>query len=106
MLVKDQWIGHHLLFQDKDTLYLAGGYGENSAGELVTYPVVSSVNLPALVDGRDAWQGYFLENDRVGRIATGSIHRRSDLLKLDDGFFYPSLAATSFMGSYRGFETA
>ena len=46
--VKDQWLSSNLLhFQDKDTLYLAGGYGENSAGELVTYPVVSSVNLPS-----------------------------------------------------------
>src|SRR6516225_4719013 len=50
--VKDQWLSSNLLhFQDKDTLYLAGGYGENSVGELATYPVMSSVNLPALIDG-------------------------------------------------------
>jgi hypothetical protein len=50
--VKDQWVAANLLhFQDKNTLYLVGGYGQTSAGEMVTYPLVSSVNLPALVEG-------------------------------------------------------
>ena len=50
--VKDQWVATSLLhFQDKDTLYLIGGYGQNSAGAMVTYPLVSSVSLPALVEG-------------------------------------------------------
>jgi hypothetical protein len=40
-----------LHFEDNDMLYLVGGYGENSSGELVTYPVVSSVSLRASVEG-------------------------------------------------------
>jgi len=40
-----------LHYQDNDTLYLVGGYGQNAAGDMVTFPLVSSVNLPALVDG-------------------------------------------------------
>ena len=40
-----------LFFQDHDTLYLAGGYGQDSQGNWVTYPILSSVHLPSLVEG-------------------------------------------------------
>jgi hypothetical protein len=103
--VKDQWLATSLLhFQDKDTLYLAGGYGENSTGEMVTYPVVSSVNLPALVDGvmhhKDTFSKTiaFAETPLVQ--STGGA-----LVKLDDGYFY-LIGGHVFMGSYRGFEAA
>ena len=104
-LIKDQWLSTSVLFfQDKDTLYLAGGYGENSTGEMVTYPVISSVNLPALVDGvvhrKDTFSKTiaFAETPLVQ--STGGA-----LVKLDDGYFY-LIGGHVFMGSYRGFEAA
>jgi hypothetical protein len=104
-LVKDQWMSANVLhFQDNDTLYLAGGYGENSAGELVTYSVVSSVNLPALVDGVIHGKDLFSKTIAWGESplvqATGG-----ELVKLDDGFFYLA-GGHVFMGTYRGFEAA
>lgn len=74
-LVKDQWLSSNVLhFQDKDTLYLAGGYGENSAGELVTYSVVSSVNLPVARGGRYPREGYLLKNNCVGGVPAGAVN--------------------------------
>ena len=104
-LVKDQWLSSNLLhFQDNDTLYLAGGYGENSSHELVTYSVVSSVNLPALVDGvihlRDTFSKTIAWAESPPVQSTGG-----ELVKLDDGFFY-LIGGHVFMGSYRGFEAA
>src|SRR5580658_3139303 len=103
--VKDQWVSTNLLhFQDRDTLYLAGGYGENSAGEPVTYPVVSSVNLPALVEGvihgKDTFSKTIAWAESPLVQSTGG-----ELVKLDDGFFY-LIGGHVFMGTYRGFEAA
>jgi hypothetical protein len=103
--IKDQWLSSNLLhFQDKETLYLAGGYGENSAGELVTYPVVSAVNLPALIDGVIHGKDTFSKTiawaeSPLVQSAGGA------LLKLNDGFFY-LVGGHVFMGSYRSFEAA
>lgn len=103
--VKDQWLSSNLLyFQDNDTLYLAGGYGENSTGELVTYPIVSSVNLPALVSGvihgKDSFSKTiaWAESPLVQSAGGG-------LLKLEDRLFY-LVGGHVFMGSYRSFEAA
>jgi hypothetical protein len=105
LIVKDQWVSSNLLhYQDGETLYLAGGYGVNSAGETVTYPVLSAVNLPALVkgviDGKDSFSRTiaYVESPLVQ--STGGA-----LLKLDDGFFY-LVGGHVFMGSYRAFEAA
>jgi hypothetical protein len=103
--VKDQWMSTNLLhFQDKDTLYLVGGYGQDSAGEMVTFPLVSSVSLPALV------QGVMHEKDTFSKtIAWGESplvqSTGGQLRKLDDGFFY-LIGGHVFMGTYRGFEAA
>jgi len=103
--VKDQWISSNLLFfQDKDTLYLAGGYGQDSSGALVTYPLVSSVNLPALVDsvihGKDSFSKTIAWAESPLAQSTGG-----QLVKLDDGFFY-LIGGHVFMGAYRKFEGA
>ena len=105
LVVKDQWLSSNLLHsQDKDNLYLAGGYGENSAGELVTYPVISSVSLPALVDGvihgKDSFSKTiaWAESPLVQSAGGG-------LLKLDDGLFY-LVGGHAFNGSYRAFEAS
>lgn len=104
-LVKDQWLSSNLLhFQDKDTLYLAGGYGENSKGELMTYPLISSVNLPALVDGvvhgKDSFSKTMAWAESPLVQSTGG-----SLVKLGDGFFY-LIGGHVFTGSYRSFEAA
>jgi hypothetical protein len=103
--VKDQWLSSNLLhFQDEETLYLAGGYGENSAGELVTYPIVSAVNLPALIDGVIHGKDTFSKTiawaeSPLVQSAGGA------LLKLNDGYFY-LIGGHVFTGSYRSFEAA
>jgi hypothetical protein len=101
--VKDQWISSNLLFfQDKATLYLAGGYGVNSEGKWVTYSVLSSVDLPSLVkgvtEGRDTFsQTIAWTESPLVQSAGGA------LLKLDDGMFYLA-GGHVFMGTYRDFE--
>ncbi|HLX45172.1 MAG TPA: hypothetical protein VKR43_17115 [Bryobacteraceae bacterium] len=104
-VVKDQWVSSNLLHcQDHETLYLAGGYGVNSAGDTVTYPVLSAVNLPALVkgviEGKDTFSKTiaYVESPLVQ--STGG-----ELVKLDDGLFY-LVGGHVFMGSYRAFEAA
>jgi hypothetical protein len=102
--VKDQLVSSNLLhFQDGDTLYLAGGYGENSAGELVTYPILSAIHLPALVQGvvtgKDSFAGSIAWAETPLAQSTGG-----ELLKLDDGFFY-LVGGHVFMGTYRAFES-
>jgi hypothetical protein len=103
--VKDQWVSTSLLhFQDKDTLYLAGGYGENSSGEMVTYPILSSVNLPALVRGVTKGKDTF--SSTVSYVKSPLVQSTGgELLKLDDGLFY-LVGGHVFMGSYRAFEAA
>jgi len=103
--LKDQWMSTNLLhYQDKDTLYLAGGYGQNSAGDMVTFPIVSSVSLPALVDGvihhKDTFSKTIAWAESPLVQSTGGA-----LLKLDDGFFY-LIGGHVFTGSYRSFEAA
>lgn len=103
--VKDQWTSSNVLFfQDHDTLYLAGGYGQNSQGAWVTYPILSSVHLPALIDGvmhgRDTFsKSIAYATTPLVQVAGG------DLLKLDDGTFYV-VGGHVFMGTYRDFEGA
>ncbi len=101
--VKDQWASTNTLFvQDGDTLYLAGGYGQNSNGEWVTYPILSAVNLPLLVgglmQGRDLFSASISYTESPLVQSTGG-----QLLKLDDGKFY-LIGGHVFTGSYRAFE--
>jgi hypothetical protein len=101
--VKDQWVSSNLLFfQDKNTLYLAGGYGANSNGELVTYPLLSSVDLPSLIKGvmnkRDTFSNTILWTSTPLVQSAGG-----DLIKLDNGLFYLA-GGHVFTGSYRDFE--
>jgi hypothetical protein len=103
--VKDQWMSSNLLFfQDHETLYLAGGYGQDSQHEWVTYPILSSVDLPSLVEGvmrgEDTFSRSiaFVKSEFV-QVAGG------ELLKLDDGLFYIA-GGHVFTGTYREFEGA
>jgi hypothetical protein len=103
--VKDQWVATNLAhFQDKNTLYLVGGYGQNAAGEMVTYPLVSSVKLPDLVEGVIRGSDNFSKTIEWAESplvqSTGG-----QLVKLEDGFFY-LIGGHVFTGNYRAFEAA
>jgi hypothetical protein len=99
--VKDEWTATgQLYYQDGPSLYIGGGYGQDHNGNWVTYPVISVVNLPMLIDG--VMQGHlpssipFAETPLV-KSAGG------ELIKLPDGYFY-LVMGHSFQGSYTTFE--
>ena len=101
--MKDQWLSSNLLFfQDKATLYLAGGYGMNSEGKWVTYPILSSVDLPSLVEGVMKGQDTF--SKKIAWATNPLVQSAGGaLLKLDDGMFYLA-GGHVFTGTYRDFE--
>ena len=103
--VKDQWMSSNpLSFQDHDTLYLAGGYGQDSRGNWVTYPILSSVHLPSLVEGVMRGEDSFSRS--IAFVESPLVQTAGgELLKLDDGNFYIA-GGHVFTGSYRDFEAA
>lgn len=100
---KDQWVSSNLLFfQDKETLYLAGGYGVNSQGQWVTHQVLSSVSLPALIEGVIKGQDTFSKT--IAWTTSPLVQSAGgELFKLDDGLFYLA-GGHVFTGTYRDFE--
>src|ERR1700686_651501 len=100
--VKDQWTSAgQLYFQDGPKLYICGGYGPDHRGQLLTFPRVSQIDLPLLIDG-------VME----GRLPASSIMFASsplvqsaggELVKLADDYFYLVMGHV-FMGSYTAFE--
>ena len=100
--VRDQWVSTaQLYFQDAAKLYIAGGYGQNQKGEWSTYPLISKVDLPQLIEGV-----------MHGRIPPTSISfaqsplvqsSGGELMKLPDGHFYLIMGHV-FQGSYTAFE--
>ena len=90
-----------LSFQDGDTFYIAGGYGQNQAGRWLTYPMLSVIKLPTLIEGV-----------KRGRIPPRSIRyvetslvqsTGGEMLKLPDGHFYVVMGH-NFNGSYTSFQ--
>ena len=99
--VKDEWMSTgQLYYQDGSKLYIGGGYGEDHDGKWVTYPLVSQVDLPELIEsvmhGRAPSSVAFVQSDLV-QSAGG------ELAKLPDGYFY-LVMGHSFQGSYTAFE--
>ncbi|HTW65601.1 MAG TPA: hypothetical protein VME17_13320 [Bryobacteraceae bacterium] len=99
--VKDQWTSTGLLYyQDGPSLYICGGYGEDHNGKWVTYPLISKVEVPQLIEsvmhGRAPSAITFAESKLVQ--STGG-----ELVKLTDGYFY-LVMGHSFQGSYTTFE--
>lgn len=99
--VKDEWAATgQLYYQDGSTLYIAGGYGQDHQGNWVTYPLISAVELPeliqAVIDGRAPASVSFAKTPLV-ESAGGA------LIKLPDGDFY-LVMGHSFQGSYTTFE--
>jgi hypothetical protein len=102
-LVRDQWMSSNPeAVQVGETLYITGGYGQNSEGKWVTYPVLSSVHLPSLVK---AVMGQVSFADlRIQYVQSEAVQvSGGELVRLDDGMFY-LVGGHKFMGSYRDFE--
>jgi hypothetical protein len=101
-VVRSQWASTaQLYFQDGPKLYIAGGYGEDGAGKWVTFPVISRVDLPQLIEsvlhGKIAPASVSFAESKAVQSAGGG------LIKLADGFFY-LVMGHSFSGSYTAFE--
>ena len=100
--VRDQWGSTaQLSFQDGSQLYIAGGYGQDGGGKWVTFPLISRVDLPQLIDGvikgsLPAESISFAETPLAQ--ATGG-----GLMKLADGYFY-LVMGHSFNGNYTAFQ--
>jgi hypothetical protein len=99
--VKDQWMSTgQFYYQDGPKLYLGGGYGEDRDGKWRTYPLISQVDLPELIEsvmhGRAPSSVLFAESNLV-QSAGG------ELAKLPNGYFY-LVMGHSFQGSYTAFE--
>lgn len=100
--VRDQWGSTaQLSCQDGAKLYIAGGYGQDNRGEWMTFPVISVVDLPQLIQGV-----------MKGHVPPGSIsfarspHVQStggEMIKLPDGHFYLVMGHV-FTGSYTVFQ--
>ena len=100
--VKDQWAATaQLYYQDGHTLYIAGGYGEDHNGKWVTFPVISQVDLPSLIDG--VMHGR-LPTETIAFTKTPLVQSAGGVLsKLPGGDFY-LVMGHSFNGSYTAFE--
>jgi hypothetical protein len=99
--VRDQWMASNILHcQVGDTLYIAGGYGENSEHEWVTYPILSAVSLPALIEGVMNAKSF---HDSISFTQSELVQSSGgDLIKLEDGFYL--VMGHVFMGTYADFE--
>jgi hypothetical protein len=100
--VADQWSSTGILYsQDGADLYIGGGYGEDHAGKWVTFPLLSRVHLPALIEG--VMHGH-IPPDSIAFASTMHVQSAGgDLIKLPDGYFYLMMGHV-FMGSYTAFE--
>ncbi len=101
--VKDQWMSANLqAVQHGETLYLAGGYGVDSKGKWVTYPILSAVHVPSLVKAVMA-QGD-LKAARIRYVESPHVQvTGGELLRLDDDSYY-LVGGHVFMGSYLDFQ--
>ena len=100
--LKDEWVSTgQLYYQDGPSLYIAGGYGQDSSGHWVTFPVISKIDLPGLIDGvmqaKPFADSIALTSSTLVQSAGG------DLMKLPDNYFYVVMGHV-FMGTYTAFE--
>ena len=100
--VADHWSSTGMLYaQDGADLYMCGGYGEDHLGKWKTFPVLSRVRLPALIEG--VMQGH-IPSEAVSFVSTPAVQSAGgDLIKLADGYFYLVMGHV-FTGSYTAFE--
>jgi hypothetical protein len=100
--VREQWrAAAFLSYQDGDRLYIAGGYGQNDAGQWTTYSTLSVIALPAFIDGvihnrLPAYSVHYTHSPLVE--ASGG-----ELIRIPGGNFYVVMGHV-FKGSYTAFE--
>jgi hypothetical protein len=99
--LKDEWTATgQLYYQDGSTLYIGGGYGQDHNGNWVTYPVISAVDLPQLIDGvMHGRLPSFIPFAETPLVQSAG----GELIKLPDGYFY-LVMGHSFQGNYTAFE--
>jgi hypothetical protein len=100
--VKDQWASTaQLHYQDGAKLYICGGYGQDHEGAWVTFPLISQVDLPSLIEGvmhgRVPAESIRYAQTPLAQSAGGA------LTKLPDGNFYLVMGHV-FTGSYTAFQ--
>ena len=100
--IKDQWSATGLAYSAGDgALYIAGGYGEDHHGNWATFPVMSRVELPKLIDGVMSGK---IPPEAISFTKNPAVQSTGGrLIKLADGYFY-LVMGHSFTGSYTAFE--
>jgi hypothetical protein len=100
--VKDQWTSAALLYvQDGPKLYVAGGYGRDHTGSWVTFPLISQVDLPQLIDG--VMQGKLPASSIMFAASPLVQSAGGELIKLAGNNFYLVMGHV-FTGTYTAFE--
>jgi hypothetical protein len=100
--VKDQWTSAALLYvQDGAKLYVAGGYGRDHTGKWITFPVISQVDLPQLIDG--VMQGHVPAASILFTSSPLVQSAGGELIKLAGNDFYLVMGHV-FTGTYTAFE--
>jgi hypothetical protein len=101
-LLKDEWISNgQLSYQDGSSLYIAGGYGQDSSGHWVTYPVISKVDLPRLIQG--VMQGHLPAQSICFGTSPLVQSAGGEMQQLSDGYVYLVMGHV-FTGNYTAFE--
>ncbi len=101
-LVRDQWAAAALLYvQDGSKLYVAGGYGRDHNGKWVTFPVISQVDLPSLID--NVMQGQLSPANIMFTSSSLVQSAGGELIKLAGNNFYLVMGHV-FTGTYTAFE--
>jgi hypothetical protein len=99
--VRDQWSSAALLYvQDGSKLYVAGGYGRDHTGKWVTFPLVSQVDLPQLIDG--VMRGQLPASSILFAASPLVQSAGGELIKLDADFYL--VMGHVFTGTYTAFE--
>jgi len=100
--VKDEWQSSgQFYYQDGASLYVGGGYGEDSTGHWLTFPLIAKIDLPKLIEGVIHGQ---IPPASISAATSPLVQSAGgDLVKLSDGGFYLVMGHV-FTGSYTAFE--
>jgi hypothetical protein len=100
--IRDEWATTgQLSYQDGPSLYIAGGYGQDSSGHWVTSQVVSKIDLPAFISGVEKGS---IPEESISFTESPLVQSAGgELVKLSDGYFYLVMGHI-FTGSYTSFE--
>jgi hypothetical protein len=100
--LKDEWIAtSQLYYQDGSSLYVAGGYGQDSSGHWVTFPSISKIDLPRFIEG--VMKGHFAGESVTFTSSALVQSAGGELIRMPGGNFYFVMGHV-FTGSYTAFE--